>query len=174
MIPFYNGAYPESIQEGCNHAIVHKVGCQFPKNSPSDAEEITMTNPNSDIFSSQKEEARPQEYKPPCLPQPKAARFNTGKPMLSLVLEAPNALNLAAEVLEFGSKKYSRGNYKKGLPYTGVIDSLLRHVVKFLSGEDLDEETGKSHAGHILCNALILAEMTAIRPDMDDRSKYDE
>ena len=97
-------------------------------------------------------------------------RHNNGKAQLSMLLDAPHALEDAAKVLEFGMAKYSRGNWLKGLPITEVIDSLLRHLVAFSNGENLDPESNLRHTGHIVVNALFLAEMYAIRPDLDDRT----
>lgn len=100
----------------------------------------------------------------------KALRYNTGKAPLSIVLEAPHAVEGLAKVLSFGAQKYARGNFKRGLPYTEIVDSMLRHTTKFLSGESTDEESGLPHVDHILCNALFLSEMTRIQPEFDDRT----
>lgn len=97
-------------------------------------------------------------------------RFNSGKAELSMVLEAHHALCGAASVLEFGKAKYSRGNWRGGLSHTQTCDSLLRHLSKYLAGEDKDEESGLAHVDHILCNALFLAEMVHTHPELDDRS----
>ncbi len=87
-----------------------------------------------------------------------ANRNNSGKPQLSLILEAPVALAGLASVLEGGVTEYGRGNWKKGLDRDETIDSLLRHVVAMLNGEEFDEKTGKHNSFHILANALFLAE----------------
>lgn len=101
----------------------------------------------------------------------KGLRYNTGKAELSMVLEASHALKGAADILTMGKEKYSRGNWRDGLSHTQTCDSLLRHLSKYLSGEDLDEESGKPHVDHVLCNALFLAEMIRTHPELDDRSK---
>jgi hypothetical protein len=98
-----------------------------------------------------------------------ASRFNSGKPGLNYVLTAPNALAGIANVMEYGKNKYARNNWRKGLVYTEIVDSLLRHAAAFMVGKDIDEESGLPHVDHMLCNALFLAEMVRIHPELDDR-----
>lgn len=84
----------------------------------------------------------------------KAERKNLGKPQLSLI--DLSCLSDCAKVLEFGAKKYSRDNWKKGMDLSSILDSLLRHISLLQSGEYTDLESGLSHIGHIQCNALFL------------------
>lgn len=84
-----------------------------------------------------------------------ALRYNSGKPPLSMI--DPIILELTAQVLAFGAKKYARNNWKKGLEISSTMDSLLRHAMAFASGEDNDPESGVSHLGHIVCNAMFIA-----------------
>jgi hypothetical protein len=88
---------------------------------------------------------------------------------LSLVLEARNALDGVAKILEYGMSKYSRANWRKGLSHTEIADSMLRHTTAYLAGETVDPESGLPHVDHILCNALFLSEMTRIHPQLEDR-----
>ena len=82
-------------------------------------------------------------------------RFNKGKPKWSLV--SWEALIPMVRVLEFGAEKYSAWNWTKGLKYTEVCESMLRHIYAFLNKEDDDQESGLPHIGHILCNAMFLS-----------------
>lgn len=104
------------------------------------------------------------------MPEQQALRYNNEKPKLSYIVEFPNALEGVTRVLEFGAKKYARSNWKKGLPFSEVLDSMLRHQVAWLNGEDNDKESGLSHLDHILCNALFLSELSRIQTDFDDRT----
>lgn len=71
--------------------------------------------------------------------------------------------------LEFGAKKYGRGNYMKGLDIRRLINACLRHIMEFNSGADLDEESGNSHLSHAACNLIFAMWMMKNRPDMDNR-----
>lgn len=94
-------------------------------------------------------------------------RFNEGKLKWSLV--SFKALEPMVKVLMFGAKKYAPNNWKKGLKYTEICDSLQRHMNAFLDGEDNDKESKLYHVGHILCNAMFLSYMFLFRIDLDDR-----
>jgi len=101
-----------------------------------------------------------------------AKRYNTGKPELSYILTYPNAMKLLSNVNTYGAKKYEKGNYLKGSNWTEYCDSLLRHLLAFYSGEDIDPESDCPHVGHMLFNVAMLAEMFATRSDLDDRVNY--
>lgn len=101
-----------------------------------------------------------------------ANRYNDGKVDFTYVLSAPKSLEGLARVYEFGAKKYARDNWKRGLSYMTLIASLMRHLLKFISGENLDEESKLPHVSHILWNAQILSEMYYTRKDMDDRDGF--
>jgi len=100
----------------------------------------------------------------------RADRYNTGKRKITMMLEAAHAIEGVTAVLEFGAQKYERSNWQKGLPYTELLDSMMRHSLAFLRGEDYDPESGLPHVDHILCNALFLADMLRTHPELDDRS----
>lgn len=94
-------------------------------------------------------------------------RFNEGKLRWSLV--SWRALEPMVRVLMFGEEKYSSHNWKGGLKYTEVCESLQRHMNAFLEGEDNDPESKISHVGHMMCNVMFLSYMYLFRKDMDDR-----
>lgn len=59
------------------------------------------------------------------------------------------------EILEFGAKKYSRDNWKE-VESSRYEKAAMRHLVSYVTGEKLDQESGKSHLAHLVCNALFL------------------
>ena len=96
-----------------------------------------------------------------------ADRLNAGKLQWSLV--DFTALEPMVRVLMKGAKKYSPDNWKKGLSYTSILDSTMRHMSAFKAGEDLDPETGEPHTAHMLCNLMFLAWEELNRKDLDNR-----
>ena len=94
-------------------------------------------------------------------------RFNEGKIKWSLV--SWKALEPMIRVLEHGCIKYDAHNWKKGLKYTEICESLQRHTNAFIDGEDDDPESKINHVGHIMCNAMFLSYMSLFRKDLDDR-----
>jgi hypothetical protein len=97
----------------------------------------------------------------------KGERENKGKLRWSLV--SRKALAPMVRVLMFGAEKYDDHNWKKGLKYTEICESLQRHMDDFLDGDDNDDESKLSHVGHILCNAMFLSYMFLFKKDCDDR-----
>lgn len=101
-------------------------------------------------------------------------RYNVGKPRLSLV---PICVEEAvAEVIWQSSDqcggKYPMHNWRKGLPWSQVSESAMRHLKKFAQkGEDLDKESGLHHLKHAVTNIAFLLEYLETHPEMDDRYK---
>lgn len=83
----------------------------------------------------------------------KADRYNSGKRKWSLVHW--KSIEPLVEVLEFGAKKYSPDNWKKGLDKKEILESMMRHLTALMDGEKTDKESNLRHMGHILCNAMF-------------------
>ena len=46
-------------------------------------------------------------------------------------------------------------NWKKGLKLKSILDSAMRHLVKMMNDEFVDEESKLLHAHHIICNMMF-------------------
>ena len=100
-----------------------------------------------------------------------ALRYNQGK--LSWSMVDFDSLEGRVRVLEYGAKKYSKDNWKKGMPVTQVSESLMRHLFAFLKGEDVDSESGCRHISHVMCNTMFLEYILREKPHYDDRKVQD-
>jgi len=98
-----------------------------------------------------------------------ALRYNQGKVNWSLV--DFKSLEPMVDVLAYGTKKYSRDNWRLGMPATQIIESMLRHTFSLLNGEFIDNESLCYHVGHIQCNAMFLAYVLAEKPEFNDLRK---
>lgn len=67
---------------------------------------------------------------------------------------------------ENGAKKYGEHNVDKGIPVHSLIDSAIRHTIKFWLGWD-DEP----HLTAACWNCLWALNMMLVKPEMDDRPK---
>lgn len=99
--------------------------------------------------------------------EPKGVKFDSDKPPMSLL--DPEFLEGVAKVLGFGAKKYAAHNWRNGIEYSRLISAAYRHLGAINKGEDIDPESGLSHAYHLGCCTMFLASMMNTRPDMDDR-----
>lgn len=59
------------------------------------------------------------------------------------------------QVLEFGANKYSPDNWKKGMPREQILNSAMRHLTAIMDGEEIDQESGLPHIGHLMCNGMF-------------------
>lgn len=82
----------------------------------------------------------------------RSARDDPEKLPLRYALTFPELLRAIAAVSKYGEEKYEAYNYFKGMPLEDCLDSMLRHLVAWLDGEDLDPESGLSHLAHFAWN----------------------
>ena len=74
------------------------------------------------------------------------------------------------EVLRYGANKYEFENWKRnGFVYSRAYNALLRHIIAFWNGEDVDPESGFSHVDHAICNLLFLKYHIKAKTDTDNR-----
>jgi hypothetical protein len=100
--------------------------------------------------------------------------FRTNENKLRYDLIPPLANREYAKVWTQALGKYPEGNWEKGMPWTEVIASAMRHLEAIRLGEDIDAESGLLHAAHLQCNAAMLTEYYFTKQDYDNRKKYDK
>lgn len=104
-------------------------------------------------------------------------KYDSGKPPIHLV--PPEVIIELATVLKFGAEKYGENNWRRDIdkfPVSRHYDSLQRHLLAFISGEDNDQESGLPHISHAFAQLMILM-MTMKESDLkatDDRFKHEE
>lgn len=96
-------------------------------------------------------------------------RDNKGKPRWDLV--PLDAVEEYADCLAFGATKYEERNWEKGLSWSQTAASLLRHLTRWMLGEDKDKESGLHHDVHIAFNAIALITFRIRNKGVDDRPK---
>lgn len=94
-----------------------------------------------------------------------------GKADMSLL--SPIALLKISEVMTFGKKKYSANNWRGGFVWTRPLAAALRHIFAYLSGQDVDPETGISHLAHASCCLMFVLEFEETHRELDDRYKVE-
>jgi hypothetical protein len=99
-------------------------------------------------------------------------KFDGNKPMMSLL--PPHAMIAVGRVLTFGAKKYDRDNWKK-VPNAKIryLDAMFRHGFQYLSGEEIDSESGENHMAHIICCASFILDAYESGNDLPERNLSD-
>ena len=83
-----------------------------------------------------------------------SAKADKGKLELSLV--NPELVKAVAEVRMYGTEKYGdSANWRKVEPKR-YVDALYRHLLAYIEGNEVDEESGLSHLAHMACNISFL------------------
>jgi len=93
--------------------------------------------------------------KAPAVDEDKALRYDSGKPPLSFLLDFGPALEYLAVHSEAGHKKYPDRSgtpnwLRGGKPDKEYLNSALRHLVSFQSGDFYDAETKTAHIAAVL------------------------
>lgn len=100
-------------------------------------------------------------------PETKAIKHDSEKPDLSMI--SLELMESVARVRDFGARKYSRNNWRKGFKVTRSCAAALRHIFQFLSGETNDPESGLSHLAHAVCGLEHAIYDMKNHPENDDR-----
>jgi hypothetical protein len=77
------------------------------------------------------------------------------------MLELSEMLEWGCRPKESGGKGYGEGDWQWTMKPSDFIGGILRHTFKIMAGQKKDVESGKSHAVHILFNAMGLVHVLA-------------
>jgi hypothetical protein len=73
-----------------------------------------------------------------------------------------------------GEKKYERWNWRHEQVAASIyIDAALRHIQKWVHGQENDKETGIHHLGHAIAGLMILIDSQSYGNLIDDRPPAD-
>jgi hypothetical protein len=97
-----------------------------------------------------------------------------GDKKLGLQYVPPALLIAAAQALGpkpgAGASKYGPYNWRdKPVEAMTYIGAMLRHILAYMDGEDMDPEGNKPHLGGVVANAAILLDATASGTLIDNR-----
>lgn len=92
----------------------------------------------------------------------KGKKYDSDKSMVGTLCRVfPRALLGIGQCIEFGTHKYPNPKnwqlVEKG--FERYQDSMMRHYLKFLAGQDKDSETKLLHLKHMVWNALAVLEL---------------
>jgi len=96
-----------------------------------------------------------------------AIRFDQSKNRLDLI--PPEALWELGLVYTYGTIKYEDNNWRKGMSWSRVFGSIMRHCWKFWWGEEFDKESGLRHMAMAAWNCMTLLSYCTMNRDLDDR-----
>jgi len=96
-----------------------------------------------------------------------ALKDDSGKVEYSLLMD--DFIEELAKVRMFGSSKYEKWDWMKGLEYSRYMDAIRRHLKAFNVGEDIDPESDCHHLAHIACSCMFLYTFQKTGRGTDDR-----
>lgn len=100
-------------------------------------------------------------------------KYDSGKSMVGTLCRVfPRALLGVGRCIEFGTHKYPKPDNWKLVEnaFIRYQDSLMRHYLKFLSGEIRDKETNILHLCHMAWNTLAILELYL----MEHKEEFDK
>ena len=104
----------------------------------------------------------------------KGKKYDSGKSMVGTLCRVfPRALLGVGQCIEFGTHKYPNPDNWKLVDeaFTRYQDSMMRHYLKFLAGQEKDSETKLLHLKHMVWNALAVLELYLM--ENEDETLFD-
>jgi hypothetical protein len=88
-------------------------------------------------------------------PSGEGMKYDSGK--LRYTLLPFKAITEVVKVLEFGKQKYAKDNWQKVTNgKERYLDAAFRHLVDYLEGKKVDEESGLPTLAHAVCDLLFV------------------
>ena len=79
------------------------------------------------------------------------------------------ALLCVSRVYTYGARKYSEHNWRRGYKWSLSYDALMRHLLLWRDGHDIDEESSLPHLAHAVFHAFALSHFQLTCTGTDDR-----
>lgn len=67
-----------------------------------------------------------------------------------------DALTEVVRVFQYGADKYGLRNWEAGMQYNRLFDAAMRHMTKWIGGDDVDDESKLHHLAHAAVSILML------------------
>lgn len=92
---------------------------------------------------------------------------------LRVELVPPQTIEGIAAVLSYGAKKYAANNWMRGISYMAIIAGILRHLYRFMRGQEYDIDTGLPELYHAMCGLTFLS-YYAHGPNAEQYASFDD
>jgi len=84
-----------------------------------------------------------------------------------------DALDELARVYGVGATKYDDHNWLKGYKWSLSLGAMMRHVARFMCGEDYDAESGCHHLAHAAWHCFTIMTFMIRKLGTDDPAKVE-
>ncbi len=92
------------------------------------------------------------------------------KDKIRIDLVYPGMITGTAEVLTFGANKYHANSWQKEKnPINCYYGALMRHLMDWRNGEQIDPESKLHHLKHALCNLMFLLWFTENKNENENK-----
>lgn len=95
-------------------------------------------------------------------------KYSQDKPWAGRVIQVfPYSIMALGAVIKKGAEKYPNPNNWKLVDdaENKYRDALMRHLIKYLLGQRIDDETGQPHLAHMAWNALAILELYLMKDE---------
>ena len=79
-------------------------------------------------------------------------------------LISPIALRRLASVYAYGASRYGDDNWRKGIPFSNLLNHAINHIIEWAAGNNERED----HLAHAFCNLSFLLEQEITHPELND------